>query len=244
MQALLVLVAGFFLALMSNRLLFTYAEISISLFIFSLLNGIFSAVLAWMIKLSWWWRYIVAFFPIAATFMMQLQLPPSLFLGIFIFLALLYWTTFKSQVPFYPSNIKIWREVEKLFSDYDVKRMIDIGSGLGGAALYWSQQHSLMRVDGVEVAPLPWLISVVRAKLTASQARFLRQDYMTLNFADYDVVFAYLSPAAMDNLWDKARQEMRSGTLLVSYEFIVEGHKPSIIMPVEGSEKRIYAWIM
>jgi predicted O-methyltransferase YrrM len=74
-------------------------------------------------------------------------------------------------------------------------------------------------VVGIELAPLPWLVSRLRAAWSGSRARFLRGDYEQLNFAEYDLVFAYLSPAAMPALWRKAQREMRPGSLLASYEF-------------------------
>lgn len=97
--------------------------------------------------------------------------------------------------------------------------MIDIGSGLGDMSMYMAKVRAQDQVEGIEIAPLPWLISVVRAKCKRSRAQFKLGNYDDLNFADYDVVFAYLSPAAMSRLWQKAHREMRTGSLLVSLEF-------------------------
>jgi hypothetical protein len=41
------------------------------------------------------------------------------------------------------------------------------------------------------------------------------------NLAAYDIVYAYLSPAPMPALWDKARAEMKPGSLLISNTFAV-----------------------
>jgi predicted O-methyltransferase YrrM len=97
--------------------------------------------------------------------------------------------------------------------------MVDIGSGLGGFTLHLAAARPESVVVGIELAPLPWLVSRLRAAWSGSRARFLRGDYEQLNFAEYDLVFAYLSPAAMPALWRKAQREMRPGSLLASYEF-------------------------
>jgi predicted O-methyltransferase YrrM len=55
-----------------------------------------------------------------------------------------------------------------------------------------------------------------------------------LDFAQFDVVFAYLSPAAMPELWKKAQREMRPGSLLISYEFPIEGVEPNLIVCPEN----------
>jgi SAM-dependent methyltransferase len=113
----------------------------------------------------------------------------------------------------------VWRAVLAELPQGRALRVIDIGSGLGGFTLHLAAARPESQVAGIELAPLPWLVSRLRAALSGSRARFLRGDYERLDFADYDLVFAYLSPAAMPALWRKAQREMRPGSLLASYEF-------------------------
>jgi predicted O-methyltransferase YrrM len=121
-------------------------------------------------------------------------------------------------------------------------RIIDIGSGLGDMSMYIAKLRPDCSVEGIEIAPLPWLISIVRAKLNRSKVDFRIGDYRLLNFANYDLIFAYLSPAAMSDLWQKAQKEMRSGTLLVSYEFDVEGVESTDMIQSGENEKMLYIW--
>jgi tRNA1(Val) A37 N6-methylase TrmN6 len=58
----------------------------------------------------------------------------------------------------------------------------DIGSGLGGLVLDLARRRPDAQVDGIELAPLPWLVSRLRAKLSGSRARFLRGDYEAVEF--------------------------------------------------------------
>jgi cyclopropane fatty-acyl-phospholipid synthase-like methyltransferase len=120
--------------------------------------------------------------------------------------------------------------------------IIDIGSGLGDMSMYIAKLRPDCSVEGVEIAPLPWLISVVRAKLMRSKVDFRIGDYRLLNFANYDLIFAYLSPAAMSELWKKAQAQMRPGAILVSYEFEIEGVEPTNTMQHSELEKMIYVW--
>ena len=140
---------------------------------------------------------ILFFFPPAAMLVNSFHLPPMLFLAVFLFLLLLFWSTFRSQVPFYPSGRSTWDAVAALLPSDQPLRVIDIGSGLGGAVLYLSKLRADSRFTGIELAPLPWLVSQVRALLTRSRGAFVRGDYTRLDFRDYDTIFAYLSPAAM-----------------------------------------------
>jgi len=70
----------------------------------------------------------------------------------------------------------------------------------------------------------------------------MRGDYRALDFAQYDVVFAYLSPAAMPALREKAQAEMRPGTLLLSYEFGFAGMPPDVTLPVAPNGTVLYGW--
>jgi predicted O-methyltransferase YrrM len=98
------------------------------------------------------------------------------------------------------------------------------------------------RFEGIELAPLPWLASRLRARIAGATARFIRGDYEQLDFAQYDLVFAYLSPAAMDALWRKAQREMRPGSLLVSYEFPIAGQASSQTLVPQAGGPMLYIW--
>ncbi|MCC2973498.1 methyltransferase domain-containing protein [Massilia sp. IC2-476] len=199
----------------------------------ALLQGAFALVLTWWRGLAAWWRLIQFLFPLALVGASRLDIPPPVFLAVFLFLLLLYWSTYRTQVPYYPSNRRVWEEVARLLPDGKA-RVIDIGSGLGGLVLDMARRPGV-DATGIELAPLPWLVSSVRARLAGSRARFIRGDYHRLDFADYDLVFAYLSPAAMDALWRKAKCEMRPGALLVSYEFGINDRLPNrTVYPTEG----------
>ena len=90
---------------------------------------------------------------------------------------------------------------------------------------------------------MPWLVSRLR-QAAGARCRFLRGDYHRLDFAAYDVVFAYLSPAAMPALWAKARADMRPGTLLLSHEFAVPGATPKIAQQTRPGGPMLYGWVM
>jgi hypothetical protein len=50
----------------------------------------------------------------------------------------------------------------------------------------------------------------------------------------FDVVYAFLSPVPMAQLWEKARQEMKPGSLFVSHTFEVPGKEPQQRIPLPG----------
>ena len=121
-------------------------------------------------------------------------------------------------------------------------RFIDIGSGLGGVILTLAAHRRDCEFVGIEIAPLPWLISVIRGRLRQSAARFTRRDYRMLDLADFDVVFAYLSPAAMPALWEQACTQMRNGSMLISYAFDLADVRPDQFCMPRADGPKLYVW--
>jgi hypothetical protein len=208
----------------------------------ALLQGALAALLSrWRRQAAWWPVMHLLFLP-AALAALSWRLPPWLFLGVFLLMLALYWSTFRTQVPFYASGAAAWSAVEAELPQRPL-RMIDIGSGLGGLVADLAARRPDSCFEGIELAPLPWLVSRAR-QAAGARCRFLRGDYQELDFAAYDVVFAYLSPAAMPALWAKARVEMRRGTLLLSHEFAVPGVAPQIVRPTRPGGPALYGWIL
>jgi hypothetical protein len=55
---------------------------------------------------------------------------------------------------------------------------------------------------------------------------------------DYDVVYAFLSPAPMPRLWEKVQAEMQPGNLFISNSFPVPGATPDRIIEVDCTPPR------
>ena len=208
----------------------------------ALVMGACAALLARLFRLAAWWCAIVFVFPSAVLMARGVNLPPGVFLGLFVLFLLVYWSTFRTQVPYYPSGRAAWDAVADLLPADRPLAIADVGSGLGGLVLDLARRRPDCQVDGIELAPLPWLASRLRAALSGSRARFLRADYETVNFGHYDVVFAYLSPAAMTGLWRKAQAEMRPGSILLSYEFDIPGRLPDRRVATTKSRKILHLW--
>jgi hypothetical protein len=65
------------------------------------------------------------------------------------------------------------------------------------------------------------------------------------DLSQYNVVFAYLSPVPMDALWNKARQEMRPGSLFISNTFAVHDNPPQESITVDDlHHSTLYIWRM
>lgn len=222
-------------------------DLTLPFFVLMLMQALVAAIYAELFGMANWWRWIHLCFPLAIWLMTNWHVPNELYLAGFVICLSLFWTTFRTQVPFFPSRPIVWQQVDALISldKFSLNRplsLIDIGSGLGDMSMYIAKIRPNSHIEGIEIAPLPWLISVVRAKVSRSSAIFKLGDYGTLNFANYDVIFAYLSPVAMLALWEKAHSEMLPGSMLISLEFDIPGILPSLCIETDARSPRLYVW--
>ncbi len=208
---------------------------------FALIQGAASATLSFLLRQPIWWWWIHAGFPLAIWLAMRTTLPAWSYLLALLLLLPWYWHTFITRVPYYPSSLPVWQAVDRLLPSGPC-RVLELGSGLGGFSLWLTEAHSGCEATGVEWSPMPWLISRVRSWRKGTAACFLRQDYRQMDWQPYDLVFAYLSPAAMPEMWQLARQRMRHGTVLVSYEFGIPGVPADRTIRIAGMREELYAW--
>lgn len=240
LHAMLLQVAAFGLMLAAAWLIATFLSFQFTVAHATLLQAAIAALLTWR-RMEAWWTAIQFIFPLAVISALAVQLPPFLYLGIFLLSVALFWSTFRTRVPYYPSTSSVWSVVESLVPIDRPISLMDIGCGFGGMALRLAASRPNCKVEGIELAPLPWSVSSLRARLALSRASFQYGDYQKLHFAEYDIVFAYLSPAAMPELWQKARSEMRPGSLLLSNEFSIPGIEPeSTLRCADG--RILYVW--
>ena len=193
---------------------------------------------------AWWPPLHFGFLP-ATLLARQAGLSAWVYLAAFVSLVLFYWSTFRTRVPLYLSGYKTRQNLASLLPQAQPFRFIDLGSGLGGVPFYLESRFPHSRFYGTEIAPAPWLISRLRAWFKGSRVRFMRNDYVALDLARFDVVFAFLSPVAMPGLWQQAQAQMRHGTLFISLAFPVTGRQPDqVVAQDKGTRHTLYAWRM
>lgn len=205
-----------------------------------LMHSSLATGIARYIRLPWWWLPIQFLFAPALLTVLALEITPAWFLGGFLLLALIYWSTYRTRVPLYLSGPAVWQALEGRLPAEG--RVLDLGSGLGGPLAYLARRHAALRFEGIEAAPLPFLFSWLRS-IGRRNLRFRFGSFWARALDAQDVVFAYLSPAAMPRLWDKVRAEMRPGSTFVSVEFPVPGVAPHEVIQVGGVRGVcLYVW--
>lgn len=190
-------------------------------FLLALMQGGIAAMISLRLRAPAWWQPIhLGFMPLVVA-VQQLDITPGWFLAAFVLLLLVFWRTDKSRVPLYLTNAATADALLKVLPTTP-GNVIDLGCGDGGLLRRLASARPDCRFIGIEHAPLTWLLAKLRSlgrpNLTVQCADFWNEPLQA-----YDVVYAFLSPAPMLELWSKACAEMAPGSLLVSNSFEVPG---------------------
>lgn len=210
---------------------------------FTVTQGVISAATAAVLRSARWWLGIHLAFAPALLAASKLQIAPGWYLGAFVALVLVYWTSFRTQVPLYLSSRRTADALLELMAPHRPVTLIDLGSGSGGLLRRLAQARPDSRCVGIEAAPLPLLISRCLKRPANVDLRW--GDFWAEPLGGYDLVYAFLSPVPMTRLWDKARREMARDSVLVSNSFAVPGITPTRIIEVaDRRHTRLYCYQM
>ena len=219
------------------------SSITLSIFEWSMLQGLLSGLISCCLRMPFWWIPIhLVFIPLAIA-TLALNISSLWFLLFFVCLLLIYGKTYKTQVPLYLSSKSVNIALESLLPKQGHFSFIDLGSGCGGLLNNLASAHKNGNFYGIESAPLPFLISKLRNTFQTLPCKIFWGDFWKHDFSKYDVVYAYLSPVPMKSLWCKASKEMRPGSLLISNTFMIPGIAPyKSIQLNDFSNSTLYLW--
>ncbi len=208
-----------------------------------IVQSLAAAIVTRLLGLPIWWVWIGLCFPAAMALALNVGDLPAWPFGVgFVVLYLFFSNTARERVPLYLTNQPTTDALLSLMQQRGAKRFTDLGSGLGGVVR--SLDGDGRQARGVESAPMVWLVSVILSKIQR-RGQILRQDIWTTDIAGEDIVYVFLSTEPMPALYEKAKREMKPGSLLVSNSFAVPGIKPAEIWELSDRRKtRLYLYEM
>jgi hypothetical protein len=194
--------------------------------------GVIAGFVGLGLKLAKPWFALQLLLPLAVGGTLWLNIPSWAYLAAFFVLILVYWNSAGERVPLYLTNDRTREAITNLIPP-DATTFADLGCGLGGVVLHVARRRPTMAVVGVESAPIPFVISWLRlkfARLANAEIRF--QNFWSCNLAAFDMIYCFLSPVPMAELFRKAQDEMRPNSQFVSNSFPVPGIEPDHVSEV------------
>jgi hypothetical protein len=191
---------------------------------FLLLQVGLAVLLSWLMGLPRWWLWVQAILPMGLYWgATQTFVDPLWFASLALLLMLVFSAVLKDRVPLYLTNTTTHQALVELVQTYQVRSVLDLGSGLGGVVRALARAG--IDAKGVEYSPMLALVSN-RWCQWLGQGAVSQGDMWQTDLSQVDMVYVFLSPVPMTRLWQKACAEMKSGALLVSNSFAIEGVEP------------------
>ena len=212
-----------------------------SLLHLAILQGLCAAFVSWRLEAPrWWWLINLLFMPMVVL-ALALRIAPGWYLLAFVLTLLVFWRTDKSRVPLYLSNADTAAAIAPLLPRQGCK-LVDIGCGNG----QFLRRLSLARPDchftGIEHAPATWLLARL-LNMRRPNVHIRYGDFWQHDFAQFDVVYAFLSPAPMPALADKVWAEMKNGKLLISNSFpLPDQEAEQIVQLADRRQTRLFCY--
>ena len=202
----------------------------------ALSQAVGAACTAAALRSARWWLPIHLLFVPLALLTRSVGLAPGWYLGAFSLLALIYWSSFRTQVPLYLSNRKTAAAVADLLPQGRSVTALDIGSGTGSLLRMLARVRADSRFTGIENAPAPWALGWLLGRNLAN-LDWRRGDFFAHSWQGYDVVYAFLSPVPMAAVWHKAVHDMVPGSLLISNSFEIPDLRAERIVEVDDRRR-------
>lgn len=183
-----------------------------------------------------WWRVMHAIFMPLAWAVTQLEIDPGWFLLAFGLMLLVYRGAITGQIPLYFSNRETVARLDELLVGRSGVRFADLGAGIGSIVLPLARRHPEMYFVGIENAPLTWLVGWLRTR-GQKNLEWRWGNLWDVKLDPFNLVYAFLSPAPMQRLWEKVRLEMAEG-MFISNSFEVPDVAPDQVVEADGLSPR------
>ena len=117
-------------------------------------------------------------------------------------------------------------------------RILELGSGWGHLAMALARENPLCTVVAYERSFIPWLYSVLRARLlTRRNISFLHRNFFRTPLQEAEIIVVYLHSAAMVELARLLSGLPWQGAVLITNTFSLAGREPAQVRFVQSGRK-------
>lgn len=175
---------------------------------------------ATFIQLPASWRVLNCLFPPAALTALALQIPSFVWLLPLLGVAAIYAPALLTRVPYYPTPKAAYGLILAELPTDRPFRFLDVGCGFGDLLHFLARNRQNGTFVGIELGPLPCLVARLKARRSGMRnIEIFCRDMWGHQVSEYDYVYTFLSPAAMDRIWEKVSREMPPTSTFISNSF-------------------------
>jgi len=172
--------------------------------------------------------FFIAFFTIATVLLLV------------FFVDQLYVGVFKGYAPVVSTDEFI---VDKIIENINIEvgeTVYELGSGYANFLRKLEKKFPQGKYIGIEHSFFAWLISSIQLALRASKIKIKHHDLFHTKLHNAKYIYAYLNKDMLSKVYNKAKNECRSGTTLISYKDTIPGLEPNEIISTKKDNLYFY----
>ncbi|MEG3640042.1 class I SAM-dependent methyltransferase [Magnetococcus sp. PR-3] len=149
----------------------------------------------------------------------------ALITGLLIGVVIVFYTL-RTGAPPMPSSPVMRRTLRMVLPKNPQGDVVELGSGWGGLTQQLGEAYPNHTIIGLELSPLPWLISRLRSLLVgARHVQYLRCDFRVHPIDRAGLIVCYLNPEVMQKIEPWLWQGVAKGSWIVCIGFALPGHQ-------------------
>jgi len=165
----------------------------------------------------------------------------SILLGALLFFSWVVWGAFFYGAPLVSTSKKVTREMIKLADVHSKEKVYDLGCG-SGTILFSVEKFSPSSVQYIGydlIRPVIWYAQMKNSFLKKN-IKFQYADIFKQDFSEADVIFCYLLPKAMEEVYSKIWPTLKTGCKIISHGFPISSLRP--VQTKQVGKERIYLY--
>ncbi|HCC23645.1 TPA: hypothetical protein DF272_05750 [Candidatus Falkowbacteria bacterium] len=146
------------------------------------------------------------------------------------------------NAPFVPTHKVDLQRIGDMVEHYDIKRLVDLGSGNGRIIGYLAKRFPERNFAGIEIAPLLFSLTKIRF-WRMKKIKIILGSVFNHGWRDYDAIFVFWMPKAFEKKIEKIKQRLIQGQVVISYAFPIPGLSDHLVEKnVEVKQLPIYVY--
>ena len=149
------------------------------------------------------------------------------FLFFFICFVIILFDIWRAGITPTPTSFKVRKEIEKHLPELKIGPIYELGSGWGGLLWVLHKKYKNLRIIGVELSLIPFIVSYVIKLIQRKKNVFIYyQNFFNLSFHNSQLIICYLYPEAMIKLKEKFEKELQKNSYVITHTFAIPNWKP------------------
>lgn len=142
--------------------------------------------------------------------------------------------------PWVPTRKNHVARAIALAGELEGKRFVDLGCG-DGRLVCEAAEHGAI-AEGYEISLVPYLLALWRSRALPNASIYYKSLWKA-ELSNADIVYLFLMPKIADRMKEKLEQELRPGSIVITYVWPMEGWSIEGEDAVRG-EVKLYKYVL